>query len=230
MSKFKDSVYMPGQRGKIGATVMSRNKYGPYAKINTLPSNPNSIAQLQSRSRMSGLSRQWNFLTEVQRMNWNEQSKNFPVQKDGNVYFSTGKNFFVKFNRIRQEIGEPALLDFPGIALPQSFDHFSVEYINTPAGTDLILNISPPISSATKIRLTATRMVNRGVSSANRRHYKIGILDSSFISGSSIKDLYINKFGGLPPIDKKIFFSMISTDIATAFSSSPLSTRVTREF
>ena len=221
---------MPNQRGKIGATVMSRNKFGPYAKINTIPSNPNTLAQLQCRSNMSALSRQWNFLTDAQRLEWNQQTDNFPLQKDGKVYFSTGKNFFVKLNRIRQEIKEPVLLDFPGISNPQSFNKFSIEYINTPAGTDLILNFSPAISSATKIRLSATKFVNRGVSSANRRHYKIGVLDFSFTSGGSIKDLYIEKFGGLPPIDKKVFFTIEPTHIATAFSAGPLSTSVIREF
>ena len=127
----------------------------------------------------------------------------------------------MKLNRLLHSINQPIINDFPeGVIIkPQIIYSFSVNIIDTPSGKDLILYISPAIADYNKVTLSATSplAVTEGYSS--NKPTKIGVLDSSFSSGSSITDYYLGKYKKLPGLKTKIFVSVKSTNINSGFTS-----------
>jgi len=222
--KYIDSVYTPNQSGKLGAVIFSRNQYGVYTCMRKPPVNPNTDAQKFTRAGTRNISREWAKLTDAQRENWRIAAHNYPFQKKGITYFLQGYVFFLKLNKNLYEVGEPVLKDFPlGAKIdPQIFDLFSVTLVDTPTGKDMLLFLEPAINSNSKLSLFATMPVKSSELYGTRRRYKIAVLDSSFVSGSSIKDLYYNKFGQLPWSATKAFFEYKVTSLVNGFSSNPI--------
>ncbi len=223
--KYVDSIYASNQSGKLGGVIFSRNQYGVYSCMRKPPVNPNTPAQQLTRSGTGNISREWANLTDVQRDNWRDVAHKYPFQKKGKTYFLQGYVFFIKINKSLYEVGEPVLKGFPlnsKISL-QTFDQFSVKMDNTPSGNDLFLFIDPAIDSNTKLSIFATMPLKPSELYGTSRRYKIAVLDSSFVSGSSIKDYYINKFGLLPDSSSKAFFEYKATNLINGFSSLSIS-------
>ena len=114
----------------------------------------------------------------------------------------------MKLNKNLYEAGAPFMLDFPSgnLQAPQNFTHFEVQIVNTPSGIDFIMFFEPAISSNIKLSLFATAPVKNCESYGTTKRFKIAVLDSSFLSGSSIKELYWKKYSQLPDTMSKIFF------------------------
>ena len=64
-------------RGKLGGIVYSRNTAGAYARQKVSPVQPRTPAQLNQRSRMVQVSKQWDTLTQNQRQAWKDFSVGF---------------------------------------------------------------------------------------------------------------------------------------------------------
>ena len=226
--KYTNSIYTPNLSGKQGNIVFSSNQYGPYTADKSLPFNPNTEAQQKVRSGTASIARIWSTLTSAQRQNWCDRSKNFAFYKKGIQYFLPGFYFFMKLNRNLYEVNEPIMRDCPSFQnyIPQEFSNFQIKMVDTPAGKDLLLFIFPTINSNTKIKLFASKDVKTSEMYGTHRLYKIAILDSNFVSGSSIKDYYIKKYVNLPASNGKAFFDYISTNINSGFTSLPRSSEV----
>ena len=95
--------------------------------------------------------------------------------------------------------------------------------VPTPTSTDLLMVIDPAISGNTKLSLFATMPVKNSELYGTHKRFKIAVLDSSFVSGSSIKDFYFQKYNQLPETRFKVFFEIKSTNLHTGFSSTPKS-------
>ena len=226
--KYINSIYTPNLSGKQGNIVFSNNKYGPYSCDKSIPVDPNTEAQQKVRSGTADIARTWATLTSLQRKEWCRQADNYPFQKKGNVYFLTGFMFFMKLNRNLYEVNVPILKDFPAHqnTPPQTFESYEIQMINTSAGKDLLLYISPAIESKTKIKLFATKDIKVSEMYGTHKLYKIAVLDSSFISGSSIKQYYIKKYNKLPSLGGKSFFDYVSVNINSGFTTLPRSSEV----
>ena len=223
--KYTNSIYTPNLSGKEGNTIFSSNKYGPYSCERKIPLDPMSPAQLNVRWGTSSIAGSWATLSQQQRNNWNSQANDFPFTKKGLHYFLSGFMFFMKLNRNLYEVNEPLMKDLPPLTnqIPQSFKNFYVEIVNTPSGPDLLLYFKPVIKTTAKIILTATKPVSVAEKYGARKLYKFAVIDSSFISGSSIKDYYLKKYFTLPNIYQKVYIDLKSIDIRTGFSSTHIS-------
>lgn len=101
-------------RGKIGGTIFSRNKGGPYAKNMANPTNPQSTKQLLVRSIFSAITTLWQNLTSAQRTAWSAAAEVIPfINSIGLAYYLTGKGLFQKCNTVLQNVGITALSDAP---------------------------------------------------------------------------------------------------------------------
>ena len=223
--KYIDSIYATNQSGKLGGVIFSRNQYGVYTCMRKIPVDPNTPAQQTTRAGTAKIARLWTTLTPAQRLKWTEQSKKYQFKKKGKTYFLTPNIFFMKLNKNLYEVGAPLMLDFPSGNLeePQNFTQFEVQMVNTPSGKDLLMFIDPAINNNTKLSLFATMPVNNSESYGSSKRLKIAVLDSSFHSGSSIKDLYWNKYNQLPGTTTKVFFEIKSVNLQSAFASVPKS-------
>ena len=226
--KYVNSIYTPNLSGKQGNTVFSNNKYGSYSCDKNIPVDPNTEAQQKVRSGTAIIARTWATLTSLQRKEWCMKAENYPFQKKGKVYFLTGFMFFMKLNRNLYEVNEPLLEDFPAhqIISPQTFESYEVKMVDTPAGKDLLLYIYPAIEPKTKIKLFATKDIKVSEMYGTHKLYKIAVLDSTFVSGSNIKQYYIKKYNKLPGLDGKAFFDYTSVNINSGFTTLPWSCEV----
>lgn len=60
-------------RGKVGGVVWSRNKGGPYLRLRSTPTNPNSSRQQSARNYVGACAAAWSdLLTEAEREQWRE--------------------------------------------------------------------------------------------------------------------------------------------------------------
>ena len=67
--------------GSQGATTWARNRYGQYTRMRAHPVNPNTPAQRQARSALSGCASAWRELTAAQQIAWNEFGKEHEAQE-----------------------------------------------------------------------------------------------------------------------------------------------------
>ena len=223
--KYIDSIYATNQSGKLGGVIFSSNQYGVYSCMRKIPVDPNTPAQQNTRAGTAMIARLWTTLTPAQRLNWSEQSKKYQFRKKGKTYFLSPNVFFIKLNKNLYEVGAPLMLDFPSgnLEVPQDFSQFDIQMANSPSGSDLLMFIDPAINANTKLSLFATLPVSNSESYGSSKRLKIAVLDSSFVSGSSIKDLYWNKYFQFHGSTSKVFFEIKSVSMQSAFASVPKS-------
>ena len=102
------------QRGALGGTVASRNRFGEYDRERVSPKHPRTASQLESWGNMSDLNGLWNGLREEQRMGWRRLAQT--IRSRSNVGQSAsldGPLLFKKINRVLATCGREPLLDAP---------------------------------------------------------------------------------------------------------------------
>lgn len=94
------SVIIDQGSGKLGDTVISRNKAGNYIKRHKKPTNPNSIGQQGIRQWHQFLAKYWGAtLTAAQRASFNDYAGTTPVtNKFGKSVLRSGFQWFIKRN------------------------------------------------------------------------------------------------------------------------------------
>jgi hypothetical protein len=224
MSKFVNSLYSPNKSGRLGSSVFGKSRFGgPFEKMLGLPSNPMTDEQMNRRSQFASLSRVWGTLTDAQRTVWDNRAKDYPITKGGMSYVLSGFMFFMLQNGNLQIIGEPIFEDSPRLTAPQTFDTFSVVIDDTPGTEDITLNLSPAIASGTKVQVIASRILLPGRKAQEKDMRHIGTLDHTFVSGGSIKSMFVAKYGEMPIVGDKVCFRIKATNIADGNTGLPMS-------
>jgi len=121
--KYK-SVIVAGASGSVGGCVFSHNRYGPYVRNRSLPTNPNSSFQQTVRSNFSLLATAWNVdLDDSERAAWdNYASQVARFDSAGDPIFTTGLNWYIAINTLRLNQGitrldaAPLLMNMTGLA------------------------------------------------------------------------------------------------------------------
>lgn len=114
--KIKWGMMMTDGRGKLGGQVASKNRAGAYVRTKVTPVNPNTSYQSVVRQRLSSLSKEWNALTENQRLAWNEAANSGQWNKNdifGDARRPTGKNLFTGINLVSLETTNTLLTQVP---------------------------------------------------------------------------------------------------------------------
>jgi hypothetical protein len=210
--------------GKAGGNVFQRGKFGSIFRRKGIPTNPQTVTQMEVRSHLTDSSMSWDALTDAQRVQWSNEAELYPENKKGRQVHLTGFAFFSKLNRNRQEIGESLLTGIPIMGMPEIFEGFSVEADTTPGTEDITLNLTPAINADNKVVVYATPRMRLGNRSSKKRLRKIGVLDHTFVSGGSIKDMYVARFGGMLQTGEKAEFQIKSVVIASGYASQPKKT------
>jgi hypothetical protein len=65
--------------GKIGNTVFSRGRYGPYIRNRMIPTSSQSTATLDVRNRLSALSKAWGAVAAASKVAWKTWAATNPV-------------------------------------------------------------------------------------------------------------------------------------------------------
>lgn len=201
MARIKFGMMMTDARGKLGGQVFSKNRAGAYVRTKVTPSNPRTMAQMNSRSILGSLSVMWNSLTLGQVAQWNAATADW--QKTdifGDLKKPTGKNLFVQLNKNLQQSGQaiitavPAKIEIPiiaatGVAIDVSDTSISFTGLaSVPAGV--------------KLQIAATPAIPNGQNYVTNKLRVLGYLSSGSITATAVWNLYVAKFGALVNADR----------------------------
>lgn len=101
--------------GKIGALVFSHGKAGPYVRVLTQPTQPNTIYQQFVKLLCGQFATAWStVLTQTQRDAWDVYAANVLRPKPGGgTQFLTGLAHFIRSNVARLQGGGSTIIDAP---------------------------------------------------------------------------------------------------------------------
>ena len=131
--------------------------------------------------------------------------------------------FFMMLNSNLQIIGQPINEFSPKVVEAMVLVDFSVNIGTTPGTEDIKLFISPAIDADNDLQVYASKILKPGRKGLEKNLRHIGNLDHTFMTGGSIKDIYLAKFGVLPGTGDKVYFHVKATNIANGFTGIPMS-------
>ena len=116
MATIEFNYQIQGIRGRIGGTVFSANKNGPYIKQLAIPTNPKTESQTESRNNWSDLVKSFRPLPSYSKQAWNDLAAQDPEPSFnpwGRQIPHSGISYFIKCNRRRFLLGLEPLTDPP---------------------------------------------------------------------------------------------------------------------
>lgn len=193
MAKIKFGMMMTDARGKLGGQVFSKNRAGAYIRTKVTPSNPQTQAQMQSRSLLGTLSVGWNALTDEQRASWNGAVDSWAkTDVFGDIKKPSGKNLYVSLNKNLGLVSLPFIETAPEKKEMQDLSR--VSFVSD--GEQLLVGsadgIPLPLSN---YAIFATPVLPQGVSNAKNRFRHLVNITTTSMEGTDIYDAYVAKFG-----------------------------------
>lgn len=195
-------------RGSLAGTVFSRNTAGSYMRQKVSPVQPQTPAQLGVRALLTTTSQAWRGITAAQRLAWITVAETFTnINVFGDNVPLTGFGLFVKLNRDLQTIGEPIISDPPLQEAVVGFDSLSLIIDNSEVIVDDKIQIAfaPDIPADQKAVLYATAPLSPGINFVDSEFRQLGVIPAATASPFALGDVYIAKFGLIPPVGAKAF-------------------------
>lgn len=112
--KFKSQIFT-AVSGSVGGLTFAKNKGGLYTRARSIPTNPNTVAQIAARDAFSTLVDAWtNIVTQAQRDAWGVYALNTPVvDVFGDPKLLTGQQMYIRSNQPRVRNAKPRIDDGP---------------------------------------------------------------------------------------------------------------------
>lgn len=196
MAKYKPSKLFEKLKGSIGDITFFDSKYGSQIRSKPIPKNKRTPAQRRVRNYQTKATQAWTLVNTQQVMTWKAFALRFPYKNNiGEKVYYTGRTMFIKCNRSLLEISQPIILDPPKNTKVQALNSIDVDILISGNYYDIKLLIKPALNKNTKLLVFATAFIKPGINTPKSNKYKeIAVLDSTFISGSSILDYYNKVF------------------------------------
>jgi hypothetical protein len=179
------------ERGALGHTVASRNRFGEYIRERVIPYNVSTPARRRVWGIMAALSDLWNRITEEQRDGWYrlaEKVHSRPrLAQSGRL---DGRLLFLKLNTVLATCGHPPLIDAPpppqfgdnpvrGFAISEARRRLRIKLLVSEAPVEEIMVFaSPPCAPGKR---------------ATTDYAFIGLLPAAEAGESDITELYLAK-------------------------------------
>lgn len=208
-------------RGKLGGIVGSKNTSGNFLRRSNVPCDPKTPIQTRTRYLMAMIAQQWRSNARISYSSWKALAIQLPrVNKLGKPYTMSAFQCFMFLNLGLVNQGLAMVLIPPDIALNQ-FPNILSAYFNivcTPGNEDIKFNVSAVLPSNCIWILESTGPVSPGVSYPKNFKY-FGSLPNSFITGDSVLNLYIAKFGNIPLTGQLVYFRVRVMNAVAGFVS-----------
>lgn len=208
-AKFTPGAIVSEVRGKIAATVFSRNRGGAVIRNRIKPINRRSIGQSTRRQALGSLASAWRGLTQAQRDSWNTAAPNFPIQDSlGQTIYLSGEQMYIRFNANLLLIGESTITSAPA---PFAFSIFTaslaVEDDTVAAAFDITFTPSP-MPTANTLAVFATGSLSAGIEAPNASRFRyIGSIDPTDTTPVDLVTEYVAEFGN-PVAGQKVFLEL----------------------
>lgn len=191
--------------GSEAGTVHSHNKGGTYTRQRTVPTNPQTVAQILQRDRVSQLAKQWGaFLDQNQRTAWNDFAVQFPVIDTlGQSIFLSGLQMFIKLNNRVLGVSAP-ILESP----PANLDVAQLTFISGVYNTTLAtfdIQFLPLVTTGNVfLQIEATPALSPGITFVKNRLRFIDLSGDAGVSPSAQFTNWTDKYGIPAPVGTKI--------------------------
>jgi len=205
-AKFTPGAIVSEIRGKIAATVFSRNKGGAVIRNRIKPINRRSVLQSSRRQVLGNLASSFRGLTAAEIAGWNSAAANFPLQDTlGQTIYLSGEALYVRFNANLVLIGESQITAAPA---PFAFAIFTatiaVEDATVAAAFDITFTPSP-MTAGNTLAVFATGSLSAGISAPNASAFRfIGQIDPADATPQDLIAGYVAVFGN-PVAGQKVF-------------------------
>lgn len=225
LAKVKFGALITEMRGKVGGTVISRNRGGAYIKNKVTPLNPNTSFQQVVKARLASLSQGWRGLTEAQRVAWCAIVDLY-ARTDifGDLRNPSGQQLYVRVNSNLENAGQAAISDpvFPvGVDAIVS----GALVMNSVGPLSTIAYTPTPTPASHALIVEATEQLSQGIMNANSKFRQIEVFAPAQASPADFSVTYAAKFGALVT-GTKVFsrIRQIRTDTGEVSGTSQSST------
>jgi len=196
--KVKFGAIVVDGRGKLGGHVASKNRGGSYFRTKVTPANPNTIAQIGARARVTQLSQSFPTLTASEIAGWNSAVGDY-AKTDifGDIKNPSGINLYIKLNSNLLEISEPVIA-----AAPQKVpvDAMEIAGLNATAGIPAfdVQLVDVAVPAAHKAIVRASAQLSPGIANFKGKMRNVEIFASATAPNTfDILASYTAKFGNL---------------------------------
>lgn len=222
-AKFTPGAIVSEVRGKIAATVFSRNRGGAVIRNRIKPINRRSVGQSTRRQVLGSLASAWRGLTQTDRDSWNGAAPNYPIQDTlGQTIFLSGEQLYIRFNANLILIGETAIDTAPA---PFAFAIFTVSLAvedPTVAAAFDVTFTPTPLTAGNTLAVFATPSLSPGVDAPNASRFRfIGQIDPTDTSPADLVTEYVAEFGN-PIAGQKVFVELRPIATASGQPGTPL--------
>lgn len=217
---FTPSTNVGEIRKSAGGTTYSKGHYGNFFKNKTAPTNPNTDYQIDVRNALRLLSKAFSVLSDNAINAWNALGAQMNRTNSlGQSYTLTGINVYNELNGNLLNAGEAKIDVAPNKRLDNvpAIDNFRIDAVATPGTEDVTANFDSFIAADQKMIIESTGIISNGI-----RYFKnfkqFVILDTSDLTGTSIKAAMITRFGKIPAAGEKAVFRAKLINTTTGFS------------
>lgn len=195
-------------RGQVGDYIISKKGKTKYIRKKGKKKNHHTKPKQKTEGRLGELSKIWNSLTIKERRTWFKLFKSEHIfDNKKNKQISDPRYLFIGLNREMQEIGEPINRIAPVYAEPQIMFDAKVEMVLKGKNLSMNLHLLNEIEANTKVIVLATPSLTNPSDEINERLYRlITVIDSNFVSGSSIKEEYLKVFQKIVRVGEEFSF------------------------
>lgn len=171
--KFKSAMFTQVS-GSIGGMCCAHNQGGMYARARSLPTNPNTAAQIEVRDNLAYLSVAWNFdLVQADRDAWAAYAAANPITDAlGEPLTLSGQQMFIRLNAARLIV--PTFAAIPTPPAMNGLAPFSVPTFTANAGAPGDLEVAYDNADAWATVVGGALICYTGVAQSPGRSYYRG--------------------------------------------------------
>lgn len=220
MAKFTPGSVGGQISGSVGADVFSHNRFGPYIRRRSIPTNPQTDAQTQIRSLTATNSSAWASLTDAQKESWRVYAANNPVTNTlGLKQVLDGHQAYVQLNNVLLRTGYAAIALPPVGMAPDGFATFSLAC--SLGAPDFQITFTATPLGANDIMVVDAAVVNSaGIRNVNSQFKRIQQSAAAQASPLGIHTALVTYFGTMQ-IGQKVFVRCAVVDSTTGQMSTP---------
>lgn len=212
MAKLKFGMIVTEGRGKLGGHVLSKNRYGAYARTKVTPVNPQSPAQQAARNILSAFSQAWSGLTQEAILAWNNAVGDFSrTDVFGDLRNPTGKNLFTRLNINLNSIG---VIPIDAPPLPSEVPSAAIVTVEINPTLLLYSIVFTGDSPLVSYQIWATPALSPGISFVSSEYRLIDSVAGGAGSPIDFNAAYVNRFG-VPAVGAKVFVKMVPIHLVT---------------
>lgn len=197
MAKVLFSALISDMRNKLNGSVFAKNRGGSYLRTKVTPVNPQTVAQVAARNKLTQFSQSWRSLTEAQREAWKAAVDQWSTTDVfGSSVTPSGSALYIRLNINIANAGGTAINTPPLPVGADALGTLEVAADVSDNSIELTLDIAT-VPAGHALYIEATAQMSPGISNANSKFRHVQTAAAATTSPIDIVTAYTTKFGAL---------------------------------